>query len=209
MFIPYHLQTGNYNFKHFFYCICFKPIKKSLFYNRFKIPKEDFALVTFHPETKEPIFNRNYAKEMRHALSQIAKDLFLVITMPNADTMGSVFREEFNNLKIEFPDRILCIENFGNINYFSAMFYSKLLIGNTSSGIIEAASFGKYVINVGDRQKGRLKSGNIIDVRFDRNEIVNSFRTIINYEFNGENIYLKKNTADLIIGEIKFYYEAI
>ena len=65
------------------------------------------------------------------------------------------------------------------------------------------------MINVGDRQKGRLKSGNIIDVRFDRNEIVNSFRTIINYEFNGENIYLKKNTADLIIGEIKFYYEAI
>jgi GDP/UDP-N,N'-diacetylbacillosamine 2-epimerase (hydrolysing) len=125
--------------------------------------------------------------------------------MPNADTMGSVYRLEIEKLKNEFPDQVLCIENFGKVNYFSAMKYAKLLIGNTSSGILEAASFGKFVINVGDRQKGRTKSENIIDVRFDKDEIVNSLNRIIDQEYKGVNIYLKKNTAELIIKEIKEY----
>lgn len=183
----------------------FKPIEKSLFYDRFKIPYQEFALVTFHPETIATKLNKEYAIEMRLALAQIAKKLFLVITMPNADTMGSVYRLEIEKLKKEFPDQVLCIENFGKVNYFSAMKYAKLLIGNTSSGILEAASFGKYVINVGDRQKGRAKSANIIDVRFEKDEIVNSLNRIINQEYKGMNIYLKKNTAELIIKEIKEY----
>ena len=60
--------------------------------------------------------------------------------------MGSIYRKEIKILKSEFPDQILCVESFGKDNYFTAMFYAKLLIGNTSSGIIEAASF-KTVID--------------------------------------------------------------
>ena len=77
--------------------------------------------------------------------------------MPNADTLGSLYRNQLLALKKSYPNKIFIIENFGKENYFSAIQYSQFLIGNSSSGIIEAASFGKYVLNVGNRQKGKIK----------------------------------------------------
>ena len=187
----------------------FKPIEKTLFYDRFKIPFQEFALVTFHPETIATQLNKEYALEMRLALAQIAKKLFLVITMPNADTMGSDYRLEIEKLKNESPDRVLCIESFGKENYFTAMYYAKLLIGNTSSGIIEAASFGKYVVNVGDRQKGRAQSANVIDAAFNKQEIVNAVKLVLKNEFKGKNIYYKLDTSTLVINLIKEFYESV
>lgn len=189
---------------------CFKPIEKSLFYDRFKIPNQEFALVTFHPETIATQLNKEYALEMRLALTQIAKKLFLVVTMPNADTMGSVFRLEIEKLKNESPDRVLCIENFGRENYFSAMKYSKLLIGNTSSGVIEAASFGKYVVNVGIRQEGRLQSQNTFNATFRKESIVEVTNEVSHLgDFNGENYYHQDGSSKMIIESIKKYYENI
>ena len=182
----------------------FKPLEKSLFYDRFRIPNQEFALVTFHPETITPKLNKTFAVEMRKALGQIATKLFIIVTMPNADTMGSVFRIEIEKLKNEFPDQVLCIENFGKENYFTAMHYAKILIGNTSSGILEAASFRKYVVNVGDRQKGRLQSKNVLNTKFKENEIIEGVnRALMLGEFNGENIYYKQNTANTIIKLLK------
>ncbi len=190
--------------------IDFQPIEKSIFIERFKIPSKEFALVTFHPETIDPQLNIIYANEMRLALTQIAEKLFLIITMPNADTMGSIFRKEIEKLKNEFPNQVLCIENFGKENYFNAMYYSNLLIGNTSSGIIEAASFGKYVVNVGNRQKGRLQSKNIINTDFIGKEIIDGARKAIELgTYNGENLYYKKQTSQLIIKYIKDYNAAV
>jgi GDP/UDP-N,N'-diacetylbacillosamine 2-epimerase (hydrolysing) len=188
----------------------FKPIEKSLFYDRFKIPYQEFALVTFHPETIATQLNKEYALEMRLALAQIAKKLFLVITMPNADTMGSVYRKEIAKLKEECSERVLCVENFGKENYFSAMYYSKVLIGNTSSGIIEAASFGKYVVNVGERQKGRLQSENVINASFNHQNIVEAVdKALVNKTFIGINNYYNKHSADLIIDQIKQFNEIL
>jgi GDP/UDP-N,N'-diacetylbacillosamine 2-epimerase (hydrolysing) len=187
----------------------FKPIEKTLFYDKFKIPNQEFALITFHPETIAPQVNKAFAIDMRIALAQIATKLFLIVTMPNADTMGSVFRLEIEKLKNEYPNQVLCIENFGKENYFTAMYYAKLLIGNTSSGILEAASFGKYVINVGDRQKGRAQSANVIDTAFNKEEIVNGVNTALKKEFKGKNIYYKENTSKLVIKLIKAFYETI
>jgi GDP/UDP-N,N'-diacetylbacillosamine 2-epimerase (hydrolysing) len=188
----------------------FKPIEKSLFYDRFKIPNQEFALITFHPETIAPQVNKTFAVEMRKALAQIATKLFLIITMPNADTMGSVFRVEIEKLKNEFPDQILCIENFGKENYFTAMYYAKLLIGNTSSGIIEAASFSKYVVNVGDRQKGRPQSGNCINAPFSGKKMTTAINKILLLNsFEGENIYFKPNPSLQLIDKLKLLYEAV
>jgi GDP/UDP-N,N'-diacetylbacillosamine 2-epimerase (hydrolysing) len=188
----------------------FKPIEKSLFYDRFKIPYQEFALVTFHPETIATQLNKEYALEMRLALAQVAKKLFLVITMPNADTMGSVYRLEIEKLKNESPNRILCIENFGRENYFSAMKYSKFLIGNTSSGILEAASFGKYVVNVGNRQEGRLQSQNTFNATFRKESIVEITNEVFHLnDFNGANYYHQDGTAKMIIEVLKKYYANI
>ena len=188
----------------------FKPIEKHIFFNKFQIPNQDFALITFHPETVDINSNKVAAAEMRNALAHLSKKLFLVITMPNADTMGSIYRNEIEQLKQEFPKQVLCVENFGKKNYFSAMYYAKILIGNTSSGIIEAASFGKYVVNVGDRQKGRVQSGNCIDTLSAKEEIINATKRALEInDFEGENLYYKSATAELIINHLKSFNETI
>jgi GDP/UDP-N,N'-diacetylbacillosamine 2-epimerase (hydrolysing) len=185
----------------------FRPINKSFFYSKFNMPNKEFALITFHPETIDLQLNKKYAIEMRLALSKILTKLFLIITMPNADTMGSHYRMEIEKLKNEFPDQVLCIENFGKENYFSAMKYARLLIGNTSSGIIEAASFFKYVVNVGNRQKGRLQSDNIFNTDYNSDSILGAVNQVIDLgEFKGENLYYKECVAKRITDVLKKYY---
>ena len=188
----------------------FKPIDKEIFFSKFNIPDRDFALITFHPETIKSNFNLTAVFEMRNALVELRKKIFLVITMPNADTMGSIYRKEIELLKKEFPTQVLCIENFGKVNYFNAMYYAKILIGNTSSGILEAASFGKYVVNIGDRQKGREQSNNVVNSPFVSKEIiVNSEHALGKGIYNGINVYYKRNSVELIINHIKKFNETI
>lgn len=178
---------------------------ESVFRQAYQINK-DFILLTFHPETVSPKTNESNAAEMGKALVDISKKILLVITMPNADTNGTIFREALFELKRNHPENVLLIENFGKLNYFAAMRYCKFLIGNTSSGIIEAASFGKYVINVGNRQKGRAQSDNIINVPFDANEIIDSALILANKdEYKGINIYQKEGTSNLILKYLKSY----
>ncbi len=182
----------------------FNPVEKSYFYNKFKIPLCDYALITFHPETISPELNESHASEMRKALELLAQNIFLVITMPNADTMGSIYRNEIEKLKIQYPNQVLIVENFGKANYFTAMHHAKILIGNTSSGILEAASFGKYFINVGDRQKGRLQSENIFNATFKSKSIIETVMSTLNLgEFKGENLYQKEGSAFKIIEVLK------
>lgn len=184
--------------------ISFVPIERIAFFEKFKIPNEEFALVTFHPETMSLDDNARYAQSMKNALATISEKIFVIVTMPNADTQGSVYREVIETLKKEFPNRFLLIENFGKINYFSAMYYAKILIGNTSSGILEAASFGKYVVNVGDRQKGRVQSDNVLNCEFEEMAIITAVVKALGFEkYNGTNVYFKEGVVDNIIKRIK------
>jgi GDP/UDP-N,N'-diacetylbacillosamine 2-epimerase (hydrolysing) len=167
-------------------------------------------LATFHPETNAFEQNLNFAIVMRKALSQIAKDWVVVITMPNADTLGSIYRNEISKLILDYPTRVVCIENFGKINYFNAMYYSKLIIGNTSSGIIEAASFKKFVVNIGGRQKGRIQSNNVYNANYDEKDILSKFNSALSSNiFDGENIYCQNNTVELIINNIRIFHETL
>lgn len=182
----------------------FIPIEKATFFETFAMPNEEFALITFHPETIALQDNVKYALEMKNALTVISKKMILVITMPNADTQGSIYREAIQKLKNELPNRILLIENFGKANYFSAMYYARILVGNTSSGILEAASFGKYVVNVGDRQKGRAQSNNVLNCDFEENAIIKYVNEAANLKsYTGENIYFKQGVVDNIIKIVK------
>jgi GDP/UDP-N,N'-diacetylbacillosamine 2-epimerase (hydrolysing) len=188
----------------------FKPLEKKIFYANFDIPQNDFALVTFHPETTSPELNHAHALEMRKSLEYLTGILHLVITMPNADTMGSIFRKEIGKLKMDFPNKVLCIENFGKDNYFSAMHYAKFLIGNTSSGILEAASFGKYVINVGNRQEGRLQSENIYNATFYSESIIDAVNHVLEIgDYRGKNVYHQPGAAQKIIDVLKNQHAGI
>lgn len=151
-------------------------------------------LVTFHPETVSFDKNETYAKELSSAFKKLDK-FQIIITMPNADTMGNLIRNTFSKLTMECK-HVICIENFGVKGYFTAMKHSLFLLGNTSSGIIEAASFKKYVINLGDRQKGRCSGDNIFDVRIDKDVILKTVEKINSLgEYLGGNIYKGKIAA--------------
>ena len=166
----------------------------------FNIPSENFILVTFHPETVNVNMNKYYCKVIYEVLEKISQNDHIVITMANADTMGSLFRETSKELKEKYPNKISLVESFGKENYFSAMKASKFLIGNTSSGILEAASYGKFVVNVGTRQLGRLQSGNVINTDFNKKQIIAAVEKIkIDKNFRGVNKYYKPNTANNII----------
>ncbi|WP_299127612.1 UDP-N-acetylglucosamine 2-epimerase [uncultured Winogradskyella sp.] len=184
----------------------FKPLDKQELFSAFNVKDQPFALVTFHPETVAVERNREFASQMRLALEALTVLLQIVVTMPNADTLGGVYRKELMKLKEHVPDKVVLVENFGKQNYFTAMHYCRLLLGNTSSGIIEAASFKKYVVNVGKRQKGRAQSENTFDVDFNAEHIVNKVKTIMELPvFKGENVYYKAGTAEGIIQTIKTY----
>lgn len=182
----------------------FIPLEKNVFLKKYKINNDPYCLVTFHPETNAFDENIDLALQMRKALEHISNKINVVITMPNADTQGVEFRKQLEYLKRKNKNKVWLIENFGKINYFTAIYYSQFLLGNTSSGIIEAASFNKYFINVGNRQKGRAQNENIINVSFNSNNIIDVFNKYSPFKtYEGSNIYYKESTVENIIKHLK------
>ncbi|MBY5949923.1 UDP-N-acetylglucosamine 2-epimerase (hydrolyzing) [Algoriphagus marincola] len=165
----------------------------------------DTILVTVHPETVAFKLNEQYCIEICLALEQLSANYQIVITMPNADTAGLIYRVAFEELS-KMHNNVRVIENFGTQSYFTCMKYSKLMIGNTSSGIVEAASFQKYVLNLGDRQKGRLAGENVIHLPFDSEEIVKSALIYSNKQFEGKNLYYQPNPSQTILKVLKENY---
>jgi len=160
-------------------------------------------LTTVHPETVAYDKNAVYAEIMYNTLSELCDDHQIVISMPNADTNGVLFRLAFEKLKKRHSDRIHLVENFGSQGYLSCMKHCDFLLGNTSSGIIEAASFGKYVINLGDRQKGRITGENVLHTPFNRDIILSTVRSISGKRFDGLNIYQRSWPSRRIIEDLR------
>lgn len=180
-------------------------IEESEFRGRYSLSNKPFVLCTFHPETDDYTANFQYVEEMTKALRGIPEELDIIVTMPNADTNGNIYREALNKLKSELNERLTLIESFGKVNYFAALNYCEFVLGNSSSGIIEAASFNKYVINVGDRQKGRLRSENVIDVAFQSDAILEAIDKLMlnSRNFLGKNEYAKENTVQTVIDVLR------
>lgn len=184
----------------------FKPLSIDEFKDRFKIDMSiPTILTTFHPETVNTEANESYTNELVKFIL-ICKEYQFLITMPNADTSGLKVREILIQNLSELPN-VFFVENLGSKAYFTAMSYCVMLIGNTSSGIIEAASFSKYVINLGERQKGRMHTGNVIDCNIDANDIVCEFNKIIEQPvWTGDNPYFIGGASDRIINTLKKIY---
>jgi GDP/UDP-N,N'-diacetylbacillosamine 2-epimerase (hydrolysing) len=127
-----------------------------------------FYLFTFHPETVNYHANEKYAKELFQFLK--TADTAILVTMPNADTAGNIVREIL--IKAAHANaKITLVESLGSVGYYTAMKHCALVIGNSSSGIVEAASFNKYVINLGSRQAGRERGKNVLDVPIVKSKI--------------------------------------
>jgi len=182
-----------------------KLYTKKEFKNLFKIDISlPSILITFQPETANFNINKQYIKSLIDALYEI-KDYQLIITMPNADTMGNYIRLELEKFIIKSNNAIK-IENFGTIGYLSCMKYCSMMLGNTSSGFIEASFFPKYVINLGKRQEGRIVTPNINTIKINKKEIIKAvqeFKDFNPLKYNG--VYGDGNAANKIITILKKY----
>jgi GDP/UDP-N,N'-diacetylbacillosamine 2-epimerase (hydrolysing) len=179
-------------------------LSKAQIFDKWNIPfSRPTILATFHPETINPESNNLSVHEVKKALSSLVSNFDIVVTMPNSDTNGVIYRHMYTELKTEFPKSIFLIENFGIQSYFSCMYHAILVLGNSSSGITEAASFSKYTVNVGDRQKGRAFSENIISVDFDSSKIIDAVKkTATLGTYTGQNIYSRPNAINEVISNL-------
>lgn len=131
-------------------------------------PDQPYLVITYHPVTLEYEDTESQIRNLLAALQET--DAQLVFTYPNADTSG---RQIIAMLKefCELTPRASLLMSMGMQGYASAMAHASAMVGNSSSGIIEAASFELPVVNIGNRQRGRLKSENVIDVGYGQDEI--------------------------------------
>ena len=144
---------------------------------KFDVKKNKFLLVTYHPET---LIGSQTIKNFKILLNSLEyfKNLKIVINVPNADT----YSEDFIKLIIYYVKKnnnFIYIKNLGSKIFFSIMKKSLIYIGNSSSGIIESPYLKTYFLLVGDRQRGRVLSKNIIKIKPFKNEIINAIRSII------------------------------
>lgn len=160
-------------------------------------------LITFHPETVSYEKNELYVTELISTLEKV-NDYQLIITMPNADTMGNLIRLRLSDF-IEKKKNTFKVESFGTLGYLSCMKHCSLMLGNTSSGYIEASFFSKYVIDIGNRQTGRIVTDNIHRCDILKKEILASINEFKLYSKTPPKIelYGQGNTAEKIITIIK------
>lgn len=125
-------------------------------------------LVTFHPATLEHADTARQVDELAAALAAVAGDA--IISHPGADTAHRAIVERWTALAKARPATRL-VPSLGEDVYASLLREADVMVGNSSSGIIEAASFALPVVNVGSRQGGRLRAANVIDVGYGRDEI--------------------------------------
>ena len=126
-------------------------------------------LVTYHPVTMEHHTAALQMEELTMALQDFV-DCTIIFTMPNADADGRIIMQKIDDFvsKNEFA---FAFKSLGQLSYLSVMNIASVVIGNSSSGIIEAPSLGVPTINIGDRQKGRLSSTTVTDVVAEKNAI--------------------------------------
>jgi GDP/UDP-N,N'-diacetylbacillosamine 2-epimerase (hydrolysing) len=134
--------------------------------------QQPFFLTTYHPETVE-LRNNIFIKELLKAIKKLK--IPVLCTLPNADTQGDIIRNAFLDFEKKHPELLKCYENLGQQGYFTAINACLMMLGNTSSGIIEAGAFKKAVINVGNRQKGRVAGNNVINVNNDAISIIDGY----------------------------------
>lgn len=172
-----------------------------------------WILVTQHSETKaSPDDNLKMAHNIIEALDNVS-DIDVIITMANADVGGNDINKYFKGVADSNLDKYKLYPSLGQLRYLSFMKEAFCIIGNSSSGIVEAPYLAKPVINVGERQKGRYIAGNIFEVSGFDNSIDKALAKIIANFSNGSNVapdnyYGDGTTSVKIKNHIKNYLTA-
>lgn len=155
-----------------------QDLEKSL---GFKFGKKNL-LITFHPVTLESGSAGRQFEELLLALDQL-KDTHFIFTAPNADAEGRVISGQIDKFVLSHPNVAVQFVSLGRERYLSTLQFVDAVVGNSSSGLAEAPTFKTGTINIGDRQKGRLKAGSVIDCLPRRDSILEALNTLYSAEF--------------------------
>ena len=142
-----------------------------------------FIVVTYHPVT----LNKDGALiALKNLLSVLAKypNLNFIITYPNADTHNQGLIAALEQFKREHCDRVLLVRSLGQLRYLSLLKHCEAVIGNSSSGLIEAPTFFKPTVNIGNRQGGRICGGTVINCDEDAPSIRNALMKALSEDFS-------------------------
>ena len=173
-------------------------IKKYNLNKNFKI-----ALITFHPETRSVIPIKKQISIFLNSLKKI-KNVNFVFTYNNADTEANYFIKKIQQFSKFKNENFKVIKSFGSSMFFSILKSSDIIIGNSSSGILEAPSAKTPTLKIGNRQLGRIFSPSIFQCDLDENQISKNILKILklkNIKFI--NPYYKKNISTKMISLCK------
>ena len=172
----------------------------------FKLGKKNL-LVTFHPVTLEKDTAKHHFSRLLQALDTLC-DTHIIFTKANSDTDGRVINAMIDEYVAKHPKNTIAFTSLGQLRYLSALQYIDAVVGNSSSGLLEAPSFHIGTINIGDRQKGRIKAKSVIDAQPNALSITNALKTLYSQEFqdklkNIQNPYGKGEGSEKIIQVLK------
>jgi GDP/UDP-N,N'-diacetylbacillosamine 2-epimerase (hydrolysing) len=149
----------------------------------FKLEKRNL-LITFHPVTLEQNTSAQQMDELLAALAEL-KDTGLIFTMPNADTEGRVLFRQIESFCAQHS-QARAYASLGQLRYLSCIQHVDGIVGNSSSGLAEVPSFKKGTINIGDRQRGRLRAASVIDCSPDQDSIREALKRLYSPEFQAQ-----------------------
>jgi len=139
-------------------------------------------LVGFHPETLSHQSVEVQFNELLQAID-MQTDSFFIFTKSNADTNGRIINQMMETYVNKHPEKSVLFASLGTLRYLSVMTLVTAVLGNSSSGIVEAPSIPTATINIGDRQKGRIQAESIINCNANKEEIVSAFHKVKSEEF--------------------------
>ena len=139
-------------------------------------------LVTWHPVTLEPGRTRTDCQVLLNVLDQV-DGLKVIFTKANADTEGSIINQLIDEYVSDHSNQAVVHTSLGQVRYLSAVKHVDGVVGNSSSGIIEAPSFQTGTINIGDRQYGRVRADSVIDCESTEESIRSALKLLFNQEF--------------------------
>ncbi len=139
------------------------------------------ALVTYHPVTRDADSAEEQVRCVVAALK--ASGLKAVFTMANADAQGALINARLRSVCALNPGWFKWVPHLGHRRYLSCLKYFTVMVGNSSSGLTEAPSFRLPVVNIGDRQRGRVRAANVIDVPCSRAAILRGINQALSPRF--------------------------
>ena len=148
-------------------------------------------LVTFHPATLEHKTSIKQFKELLASIDEL-DNTNIIFTKSNSDTDGKKINLAIDEYIVKNSSKSKGFYSLGQLNYLSILQYVDFVIGNSSSGLLEAPSFKIGTINVGDRQRGRIKAKSVIDCLPNKKNITNAIKQIYSSEFQ-KNLKKVKN----------------